>query len=69
MKIVDCHSGERKFFKGPGRKGNRKLDKYQKMLLKGNSENESKQKPLSKNQLKKRGYVKPKSLNQLMRWK
>ena len=33
MKITDGHSGKKKFFKGRGRKGNTKLDDYQKMLL------------------------------------
>jgi len=70
--ISDGHSGKKKFFKGTGRKGKSKLDRYQRMILTGEKEgfdNEPKQKPLSKSQLKKRGYTHPKSLNQLVRWK
>ena len=73
MKIADGHSGEAKFIKGRGRKGSRRLDKYQKMLLEGKRSNgfvhERKQKPLTAKQLKERGWVKPKTLNQVARWK
>ena len=73
MKIVDGYSGEAKFIKGRGRRGNTKLDKYQKMLLKAERtngfEHEPKQKPLTAKQLKERGWVKPKTLNQSIRWK
>jgi hypothetical protein len=31
--IVDGHSGKRKFFKGRGRSGTKKLDDYQQMLI------------------------------------
>ena len=69
MKIIDGRSGKKKFFKGRGRQGNKKMDAYQKMLLEPVDENEPKQKRLTKGQLKKRGYKHPKSLNQLVRWK
>jgi hypothetical protein len=70
--ITNPYNGKKTFFKGRGRKGNTKLDNYQKMLLESenkNFDNEPKQKPLSKAQLKRGGYTKPKSLNQLARWK
>ena len=73
MKITDGYSGEQKLFKGRGRKGNTKLDSYQRMLLEAERTNgfaqEKKQKPLTPKQLKKRGYVKPKTMNQLIRYK
>ncbi len=73
MKIADSHSGETKFIKGRGRRGNTKLDKYQKMLLMAEKtngfDNEPKQKPLTAKQLKERGWVKPKTMNQAIRWK
>jgi len=33
MKIVDAHSGKRKFLKGQGRFGTKKMDEFQQMLL------------------------------------
>ena len=77
--ITNPYNGKKTFFKGRGRKGNTKLDEYQKMLLESENkagrlyeedfDNKPKQKPLSKAQLKKRGYTKPKSLNQCVLWK
>lgn len=60
MKIINPFSGKSKFFKGHGRKGNKKLDDYQLMLLQGERtngfENEPKQKPLTKKELKAKGF-------------
>jgi len=60
MKIINPFSGKSKFFKGRGRKGNKKLDDYQLMLLEGERtngfENEPKQKPLTKRELKAKGF-------------
>lgn len=56
MKIIDQFSGSRKFFNGTGRKGNCKIDDFQKLLLEGERTNgfeyEPKQKPLSKKELR-----------------
>ena len=63
MKVVDSYSGKAKFIKGHGRKGTKRLDEYQKMLLEAEStngfEHEPKQKPLTAKQRKERGWVKP----------
>ena len=60
MKIINPFFGKSKFFKGRGRKGNKKLDDYQLMLLEGERtngfENEPKQKPLTKRELKAKGF-------------
>ena len=38
-KVIDSHSGKKKFLKGNGREGKKTLDSYQRMLIRQEREN------------------------------